>query len=270
MLLHAFTQCVLWQQPHAKHAQDHDSDAALCQITVQRMSVPYAGFVETVREFEDWTELLLLDALQRSGFFLAGSQAITLAELQARVPAGYKRFIAEATDLLKASGDTGTHGRNPAKERPFLIDITSMYTFEFQSNRYGQRRAFPFDVDGYGAGHLESLSDGRLALSAQARTAECVAALQTLQSTGKRLAQGPGAGIATNIKLVSVCMEALPKILAGVLKFCCVCSAVANASGAPFSLPTAAMEGLARKIQSVLLHSYHSIALQPFSCYDMC
>ena len=105
LVLYAFTQCAIWQQPHAKHAQDHESDAALCQITVQRMSVPYAGFVETVREFEDWTELLLLDALQRSGFFLADSPAITLAVLQARVPAGYKRFIAEATDLLKASGD---------------------------------------------------------------------------------------------------------------------------------------------------------------------
>ncbi len=59
-----------------------------------------------MKEFEDWTELLLLDALQRSGFFTADSKALSLAELQSRVPAGYKRFMAEATDLLKASGST--------------------------------------------------------------------------------------------------------------------------------------------------------------------
>ena len=106
-----------------------------------------------------------------------------------------------------------------------------MYTSECQGNHYGRRSAYPLDVDECIAGHLDSMSDGRLALSAQARTAECLAALQSLQSTGTRLAQGPGAGIASNIKLVSVCMEALPKILAGVLQFCCVCSAGANASG---------------------------------------
>ena len=39
-----------------------------------------------------------------SGFFTANSKALSLAELQSRVPAGYMRFMAEATDLLKASG----------------------------------------------------------------------------------------------------------------------------------------------------------------------
>lgn len=62
-------------------------------------------FIALVKEFEDWAELLLLDALQRSGFFTAGSTALSLAELQGRVPAGYMRFIAEATDLLRASGE---------------------------------------------------------------------------------------------------------------------------------------------------------------------
>ncbi len=62
-----------------------------------------------MKEFEDWTELLLLDALQRSSFFTAESKALSLAELQSKVPAGYKRFMAEATDLLRASGNTNCY-----------------------------------------------------------------------------------------------------------------------------------------------------------------
>ena len=64
-----------------------------------------------MKEFEDWTELLLLDALQRSSFFTAESKALSLAELQSKVPAGYKRFMAEATDLLRASGNTNCYPR---------------------------------------------------------------------------------------------------------------------------------------------------------------
>ena len=36
-----------------------------------------------------------------------------------------------------------------------------------------------------------------------------------MQSEGQRLAQAAGADIAPNVKLMSICMEALPKILAG-------------------------------------------------------
>ena len=66
------------------------------------------------------------------------------------------------------------------------------------------------------AGHIAISSDGKLALSAQACTRDCLEAMRILQHTGERLMQGPGADISTNIKLVSVCMQALPKILTGV------------------------------------------------------
>ena len=52
-------------------------------------------------------------------------------------------------------------------------------------------------------------------------------ALRSLHSTGERLAQGPGASIRANIKLVSVCMQALPRILAGPsLHIPCLCPPV--------------------------------------------
>ena len=57
-----------------------------------------------MQEFEEWAQLLLLDALQRTGFFTQSSPAISLADLQSRVPAGYARFMAEATAMLEISG----------------------------------------------------------------------------------------------------------------------------------------------------------------------
>ena len=48
--------------------------------------------------------LLLLDALQRSSLLRAGDEPASLAQLQSRVPPGYARFMAEAIDLLTASG----------------------------------------------------------------------------------------------------------------------------------------------------------------------
>ena len=77
----------------------------LSASTQLKSMAPCVEFTAIVGEFEEWTELLLLDALQRSGFFIAGSDALSLAELQSRVPAGYMRFMAEATELLKTAGN---------------------------------------------------------------------------------------------------------------------------------------------------------------------
>ena len=71
------------------------------------------------------------------------------------------------------------------------------------------------------AGYIETSSGGRLALSAQACTGPGLEALKNLQQTGQRLMQGPGANIVTNIKLVSACMQALPRILAGAYNYLC-------------------------------------------------
>lgn len=66
--------------------------------------VTCAGFAAGVEEFEGWAVLLLLDALQRSSLLRAGDEPASLAQLQSRMPAGYARFMAEAIDLLTASG----------------------------------------------------------------------------------------------------------------------------------------------------------------------
>lgn len=63
-----------------------------------------AGFEAAVQEFEEWTQLLLLDALQRSGIYVDRSDSRSLAELQSKVPASYARFMAESTSMLEASG----------------------------------------------------------------------------------------------------------------------------------------------------------------------
>ena len=103
------------QPLHTCHGILHAA-MSMCTCVMQRWSqcpsrltgqvVLSVEFIAVVREFEDWTELLLLDALQRSGFFTAGRTALSLAELQGRVPAGYMRFMAEATNLLRASGES--------------------------------------------------------------------------------------------------------------------------------------------------------------------
>ena len=64
----------------------------------------FAGFDGAVMEFEEWVCLLLLDALQRAGFFVAAGQAHSLADMRAAVSADYSRFIAEAVNILVSAG----------------------------------------------------------------------------------------------------------------------------------------------------------------------
>lgn len=46
-------------------------------------------------------------------------------------------------------------------------------------------------------------------------SSETAVILNDLDGYGRSLAEGPAAALATNIKLVSVCMRALPELLAG-------------------------------------------------------
>ena len=55
-------------------------------------------------EFEEWVCLLLLDALQRAGFFTAAGQQHSLADMRAAIGVDYSRFIAEAVDILVSAG----------------------------------------------------------------------------------------------------------------------------------------------------------------------
>ena len=45
--------------------------------------------------------------------------------------------------------------------------------------------------------------------------------MDDLDAYGTALAEGPASAIATNIKLISACMQALPDFLAGVLPAIC-------------------------------------------------
>ena len=53
--------------------------------------------------------------------------------------------------------------------------------------------------------------------------AEVFQILDDLDGYGTALAEGPASAIATNIKLISTCMQALPDLLAGALPASCLC-----------------------------------------------
>lgn len=69
------------------------------------------------------------------------------------------------------------------------------------------------------AGFIEPTgSAGEFRATAASDSAETKAAIANLEATGEALAAGSGKEIATNIKLVGVCVEALPGMLTGKVK----------------------------------------------------
>jgi len=63
-----------------------------------------AGFDAAVADFERWVCLLLLDGLQRAGFFRAPGDSHTLEGIRGGVAADYARFVAEALAILQKHG----------------------------------------------------------------------------------------------------------------------------------------------------------------------
>lgn len=64
---------------------------------------------EGVRRFEGWCRLLLLDAVQRAGYFRAGGQRAATADIvrlnrRAAGAAGHARMVEAALDILLAAG----------------------------------------------------------------------------------------------------------------------------------------------------------------------
>ena len=55
-------------------------------------------------EFEGWVVLLLLDGLQRAGFFAAAGRAHSLEQLRGATAEGHVRFMAEAVNILVDAG----------------------------------------------------------------------------------------------------------------------------------------------------------------------
>lgn len=64
---------------------------------------------EAVRRIEGWCRLLLLDAVQRAGYFRAGGQRAATADIvrlkrHAAGAAGHARMVEAALDILLAAG----------------------------------------------------------------------------------------------------------------------------------------------------------------------
>lgn len=55
-------------------------------------------------DFEQWVTVLLLDAMQRAGYFKAVGDSMTAAALKEKVSKGYVRFIDEALAALCRAG----------------------------------------------------------------------------------------------------------------------------------------------------------------------
>ena len=67
------------------------------------------------------------------------------------------------------------------------------------------------------AGFVKEAAPGTFAATAEAASTATLADLASLAETGDNLARGAARDIADNIRLVSVCMAALPDMLAGAL-----------------------------------------------------
>ena len=66
-----------------------------------------------------------------------------------------------------------------------------------------------------GAGFVEEVQPGEFVATSEVSSAATVAELGSLKETGRALANGAAAAIATNITLLSACMQALPDLLSG-------------------------------------------------------
>ena len=78
------------------------------------------------------------------------------------------------------------------------------------------------DRDCHNAGLLDSNRNGVHTVTDRLYEAEVFQILNDLDAHGTALAEGPASAIATNIKLISTCMQALPDLLAGALPATCL------------------------------------------------
>ncbi len=72
-------------------------------------------------------------------------------------------------------------------------------------------------------GLLDTNDKGMYTVTDRLYEAEVFQILDDLDAYGTALAEGPTSAIATNIKLIKTCMQALPDLLAGVLSTSCLC-----------------------------------------------
>lgn len=77
-----------------------------------------AGFDAAVADFERWICFLLLDGLQRAGFFRAPGDSHTLEGIKGSVAADYARFVAEALAILQKQGAQSPLTRGTSLQGP--------------------------------------------------------------------------------------------------------------------------------------------------------
>lgn len=65
-----------------------------------------------------WVRLLLLEALQASGFFRTPGDSVTPERVQSRAPGAKARFVAEALGILTRAGDTASCLSSAATKQP--------------------------------------------------------------------------------------------------------------------------------------------------------
>ncbi len=63
-----------------------------------------AGMEVSVADFEAWVALVLVDALQRHGWFRTAGETLTMDALRAGCVPAYARFIPEAVGILQIAG----------------------------------------------------------------------------------------------------------------------------------------------------------------------
>lgn len=133
-----------------------------------------SGFDAAIARFEAWCRLLLLDAMQRLGFFRAPGTVVTASALAAAVAPEHARLLSEILSILRAAG--------------WLADAAA------------------------------AAGPGAVVATAVLADAETATGLRDLAETGRELEARVVPDVASNVRLIRVCMEALPEILAGRVK----------------------------------------------------
>jgi len=78
-----------------------------CAALYRRRCMPpvaRAGMEASVADFEVWVALMLLDALQRHGWFGTAGETLTMDALRAGCIPAYARFVPEAVGILQMAG----------------------------------------------------------------------------------------------------------------------------------------------------------------------
>ena len=89
-----------------------------CWTRLRQLTPILTGFEAAAEEFNVWVQLLLLEALQASGFFRTPDDSVTAERVQSKAPGANARFVAEALSILTRAGDTASLFSSVATKQP--------------------------------------------------------------------------------------------------------------------------------------------------------